>query len=96
MVRRLRVKHGVAGRSTQPQLVCVHGSPKTAAGASEGVQSTYITEHLHWDRFPEIPSEERWEASLRSPDPDLQVRPVKRAKEVAGRPRPTATTGPPT
>ncbi|KAG0425774.1 hypothetical protein HPB47_027080 [Ixodes persulcatus] len=56
--------------------------------------------HIIWacpqDPFPEIPSEERWEASLRSPDPDLQARLVKRAKEVAGKPRPTATTGPPT
>ncbi|KAG0434731.1 hypothetical protein HPB47_018912 [Ixodes persulcatus] len=46
--------------------------------------------------FPEIPSEEGWEASLRSPDPDLQAHLVKRAEEVAGRPRPMATTGPPT
>ncbi|KAG0419432.1 hypothetical protein HPB47_004115 [Ixodes persulcatus] len=56
--------------------------------------------HIIWacpqDPFPEIPSEERWEASLRSPDPDLQARLVKRAEEVAGKPRPTATTGPPT
>ncbi|KAG0433430.1 hypothetical protein HPB47_019916 [Ixodes persulcatus] len=54
--------------------------------------------HIIWacpqDPFPEIPSEKRWEASLRSPDPDLQARLVKRAEEVAGKPRPTATTGP--
>ncbi|KAG0416676.1 hypothetical protein HPB47_006213 [Ixodes persulcatus] len=49
--------------------------------------------HIIWacpqDPFPEIPSEE-------SPDPDLQARLVKRAEEVAGKPRPTATTRPPT
>ncbi|KAG0425032.1 hypothetical protein HPB47_027776 [Ixodes persulcatus] len=49
--------------------------------------------HIIWacpqDPFPEIPSEE-------SPDQDLQARLVKRAEEVAGKPRPTASTGPPT
>ncbi|KAG0420067.1 hypothetical protein HPB47_003696 [Ixodes persulcatus] len=49
--------------------------------------------HIIWacpqDPFPEIPSEE-------SPDSDLQARLVKRVEEVAGKPRPTATTGPPT
>ncbi|KAG0430154.1 hypothetical protein HPB47_022970, partial [Ixodes persulcatus] len=42
--------------------------------------------HIIWacpqDPFPEIPSEE-------SPDPDLQARLVKRAEEVAGKPRPS-------
>ncbi|KAH9385081.1 hypothetical protein HPB48_027118 [Haemaphysalis longicornis] len=45
--------------------------------------------------FREIPSEERWEASLCSPDPDLQVRLVNRAEEVTEKHRPRVTTSSP-
>ncbi|KAG0413633.1 hypothetical protein HPB47_009237, partial [Ixodes persulcatus] len=56
--------------------------------------------HINWvcpqNSFPKIPSDERWETSLRGPDPNLQACLAKRVEEVAGRPWPTATTGPPT
>ncbi|KAH9378143.1 hypothetical protein HPB48_004276 [Haemaphysalis longicornis] len=55
--------------------------------------------HIIWafptDYFREAPSEERWAASLRSPEPVLQVRLLKRAVDFAERHQHTVTTSSP-
>ncbi|KAH9359917.1 hypothetical protein HPB48_011057 [Haemaphysalis longicornis] len=66
--------------ATRPLHTKVGSSPAKWPAAVSKIGGFQVRDRTHiiWacpqDPFPEIPSEERWEASLRSPDPDLQVK----------------------